>query len=72
MAEITTPKLKVGDQVRLKTGGPLMTVSRLHTSADFSTGKSVFYGIVTCTWFDDSQKPNQITINQDALVPVSS
>ena len=69
MAAIVSPKFKVGDQVQLVSGSPTMTVSRLHTSSDFSTGAPMFFGIVTCTWFEGS-KPASLNINQDALVSV--
>ena len=42
---MTTPKYEVGDVVRLKSGGPLMTVQQA-TYADN----------IVCTWFDENNK----------------
>jgi uncharacterized protein YodC (DUF2158 family) len=39
---------KEGDTVRLKSGGPLMTVSRIDAAADGTV-------LVVCTWFDEKQ-----------------
>lgn len=36
--------LKAGDVVVLKSGGPKMTISKIHQNHEF----------VTCTWFDGS------------------
>lgn len=43
--------IEIGDVVRLKSGGPLMTVITIQTNAD---------GVPTsanCTWFSDNNKP---------------
>jgi uncharacterized protein YodC (DUF2158 family) len=42
-------RFKVGDTVRLKSGGPLMTVSSLTTDFDG-------HPVVKTTWFDKSDK----------------
>lgn len=41
---MTMQPLEVGDQVRLKSGGPVMTVSKVHDVAK-----------VTCDWFDEDK-----------------
>lgn len=45
-------KFKIGDTVRLKSGGPLMTV---HTIGDYSASRGINPGLL-CVWFDNSKK----------------
>lgn len=39
-------EFKAGDTVRLKSGGPLMTVNKIESG-----------GLVWCDWFDDKRSP---------------
>jgi uncharacterized protein YodC (DUF2158 family) len=43
------PDLVVGDVVRLKTGGPKMTVQRIGSGTDANA-------VVRCTWFEKSDE----------------
>ncbi len=54
MAEETVePKFKVGDRVRLKSGGEIMTVAALRKELNMQTSEfDLFYGYVFCTWFE--------------------
>jgi uncharacterized protein YodC (DUF2158 family) len=47
---MTTEQLKVGDTVKLKSGGPLMTVTAVGHD-DTSRGP-----VIWCSWFDDKGK----------------
>ncbi len=49
---------KIGDIVRLKSGGPLMTVTGANTEGE----------VWTC-WFDDLKKENKGYYPADALAP---
>lgn len=49
-------KFKVGDTVRLKSGGPLMTVSVAQHDDD-----------TWCTWFDERGKREEATFNAATL-----
>ena len=46
-------RFKVGDTVRLKSGGPLMTVSSLTTDFDG-------HPVVKTTWFDKNDKDSAL------------
>jgi len=48
---------KIGDTVRLKSGGPLMTVTEFD-----NTDKKV-----SCSWFDKSEKENKGSYPADAV-----
>jgi uncharacterized protein YodC (DUF2158 family) len=48
---------KKGDVVRLKTGGPRMTVDELHTSI----------GKVGCVWFDADNQVQRDAFNPESL-----
>jgi len=45
---------KGGDVVRLKSGGPLMTVVRVPSDCP-STGETASFGVL-CSWFNDSNE----------------
>ena len=45
-------ELKVGDVVRLKSGGPAMTIENIDT---YGKGKGA-----TCTWFDGSKRVTEM------------
>lgn len=53
-------ELKIGDTVKLKSGGPLMTVSE--RSYDFGT----FEGKWLCKWFEGTKSQSDI-FHQDSL-----
>lgn len=54
---------KVGDIVRLKSGGPRMTVEHVG-AGDGPLGGGPY---VACTWFDDANKPQSRRFKPDAL-----
>lgn len=53
---------KVGDTVRLKSGGPVMTVIYLYTRAEQD------YNIV-CGWFDNTGNMRDYSFNDEIIVP---
>jgi uncharacterized protein YodC (DUF2158 family) len=52
--EILMANLNIGDLVRLKSGGPLMTVREL-TTARLSSAPDSPKDHVQCQWFDEKQ-----------------
>lgn len=46
--------IKMGDTVRLKSGGPLMTVGNITTTEDVEAGEAIEGGAV-CAWFEALQ-----------------
>lgn len=66
MSEITR-KFKDGDVVRLKSGGPKMTISWLDLQLNPETNEFDLYsGQVLCEWFDDKELKHQ-KFRQDSL-----
>ena len=70
------PKFKVGDIVKLKSGGPNMTISAIKNDPDSSNlnGKIImtsgFFGNYECKWFEnqgDSQISRTSIFNEDTL-----
>jgi uncharacterized protein YodC (DUF2158 family) len=53
---------KIGDQVQLKSGGPIMTVTGVGKVVQ---GKSQ----VECSWIDKAKKPQKEIYPEDALMP---
>lgn len=51
-------EIKDGDTVKLKSGGPLMTV----------VGPSTVKGMLLCTWFDADQKRHSDGFSRNNLV----
>ena len=67
MSEKIIPKFNVGDVVRLKSGGAVMTVSKLRLIFDHALLKETdFSGDVYCTWIPRTQKRTR-AFNQDTL-----
>ncbi|MDT0620865.1 YodC family protein [Croceitalea vernalis] len=60
-------KFTKGDVVRLKSGGPIMTIEKykLETGWDYSKESD---HVVVCTWFDNDGKLESRPFEQDALV----
>jgi uncharacterized protein YodC (DUF2158 family) len=56
-----THDFKKGDVVRLKSGGPRMTVAEL--------GEGAIHGqsLVSCTWFDERNNPHSQAFDPDVL-----
>ena len=52
--------VKVGDVVHLKSGGALMTISKLFKSPDDRE-------MAQCTWFDKKQREHRAAFGIDAL-----
>lgn len=44
--------IKMGDTVRLKSGGPVMTAGKIATVEDVEKGEADATGEITCAWFD--------------------
>ena len=62
--------LNIGDTVRLKSGGPLMTVRALR-AASLACPPGAPQDHVDCQWFDDKQISKIIRFPVDALDPAS-
>ena len=60
--------IKKGDVVRLKSGGPAMTVSE-YPAMDID--KKVFVGKVECTWFKEGNQLTHALFNEETLEPVN-
>ena len=66
MAAITA-KFQVGDVVRLKSGGPKMTVALNRTRPNMQNPiEGVFTGIIKCSWFEQGVL-KEAEFNQDML-----
>ncbi|WP_188048742.1 YodC family protein [Flavobacterium sp. GP15] len=57
---------KIGDTVRLKSGGPLMTINNNIDEIQYE-GPAIFYGEVECKWFDNKNTICKEIFKQDAL-----
>jgi len=68
MSEITKTFV-LGDQVRLKSGGPVMAVNNFDKTLNLS-GPSYFNGRVDCSWFDSKGDLKSARFHQDALEKV--
>ena len=55
-------KFKTGDVVRLKSGGPNMTVTDYNVYGHRSTEK-----LYLCRWFDEKHKPAELTFKEEEL-----
>ena len=56
-------KLKIGDKVRLASGGPLMTVKKVGTVTDSDEPAAL------CQWFDGGMKLCEALFHPDSLEP---
>jgi len=61
-ASSDAPQVQVGDRVRLKSGGPVMTAERVMHQA--------MYPFAQCTWIDARERMNRAFVNLDALALV--
>lgn len=59
-------KFKVGDLVRLKSGGPLMTVKDVYDDPNNPFLKD-YGGYVKCTWFDEKNALRSSEFQQDTI-----
>ena len=51
--------LKPGDEVRLKSGGPIMTIAKIFSTDEGSKAQ--------CEWFDNNQKPQKQSFHLHSL-----
>lgn len=67
-ANIVPPvqKFSAGDLVRLKSGGPWMTIEYAFYQAPQDGPRSLVYG---CSWFDDEKTLGHSKFTEAALVP---
>lgn len=61
--------IKKGDVVRLKSGGPAMTVSEYPVKE--AINKNVIVGKVECTWFKEGRQLTHALFNEETLEPVN-
>lgn len=54
-------KMRIGDVVKLKSGGPLMTVTQI----------GLTHGRVECTWFVEGVEIRSAFIHSDAVILIS-
>ncbi len=59
------PEFKIGDTVKLKSGGPDMTVDGFHKAVGGDDEAS-------CTWFDDNKEPQGRAFLPDTLERVEA
>ena len=59
-------QFKVGDVVRLKSGGPPMTVTLEHKSVPTHNGDIL--DAVWCIWFDKNDRSRSRIFNPDTLI----
>ena len=55
-------KFKIGDVVRLKSGGPNMTVTE-YDVFDYGGDQKKYL----CRWFDEKNKPAELTFREEEL-----
>ena len=66
--EIVAAKFKIGDKVKLKSGGEKMTVAGLRKEVNVQTSEiDLFYGFVFCQWFEGGKMKTD-RFHQDVLV----
>jgi|GEM_PF-1193096 len=61
---------KIGDLVKLKSGGPQLTVDSLTYLDIPGTKNKVYTGFVLCKWFDDEDELFEDEFHQDSLIKV--
>lgn len=61
------PKFKIGDIVRLISGGPDMTINKLKFECIGESDKYKPSGYYECVWFEENQL-SHFTFHEDTLV----
>lgn len=61
---------KIGDLVKLKSGGPQLTVDSLNYIDIPGTKNKVYTGFVLCKWFDEEVELCEDEFHQDSLIKV--
>ncbi len=64
-------KIKPGDLVKLKSGGPKMTVKGFKKIRGMK-GNTIDYDIIICQWFNDNNELNSQEFKVDTLEIVNS
>ncbi|MGJ8762337.1 MAG: YodC family protein [Polaribacter sp.] len=64
-------KFKQGEVVKLKSGGPTMTIEKYKWETGFDYSKESDH-VVVCTWFDNDGKLESRPFEQDALITVDN
>ncbi|MDE9427451.1 YodC family protein [Xenorhabdus bovienii] len=64
------PKYKIGDKVKLNSGGPVMSIQLVHKHDRYSEKSGGFAGKYTCQWFAGKKLDNG-TFPEASLDPVA-